>query len=143
MLKNVDVNMIKWRDCLRDDYKAALFILERFYNEVDEWIEGSYPEGMDAGRFLDWVRFEDDDFIATFPMTWKLLYKNHLINEEDFINMEMFDGDEESLLGQLKDIPELREKVRQALIEEGRIEEDDFLPESIRSKRTFRRRNRR
>ena len=141
MLKDVSVRYIDWKlfkDQLSD---AVMFILNFYYDEVDSRL---YLGDMEFNEFLDWIRFEEDDFLSECDFAWKKLYKEGLIDAENFRYMERFSGREEELLAQLEDIPELREKVRQVLIEEDRIGEDDFLPESIRTRRpSLRRRNRR
>lgn len=128
MLNGVDVAYIDWKQILGDpgdSFPDSLWVLKHFYDEVEDWINDAYgEEGMPFDDFCDWVRFDSTNFIAEFPCAWKSLYEQGLLDAEDAINMDRFDGDEDQLIKLATEAnPKLGEEVRQKLIEEGRLEE--------------------
>ena len=129
MLNGVDVAYVDWKLILGDQWDGSLWVLEHFYDDVEELLNDMYgEEGMPFDKFCDWVRFESEDFIAEFPSAWKSLYEKGLLDAEDAINMNRFDGDEDQLIDLATQAnPKFGEEVRQKLIEEGRLEES-FRP---------------
>lgn len=127
MLNGVDVRYINWKSILGnpgDSWPDSLWILEHRYDEVEEFLEDVYPEGMPFDKFCDWVRFESSDFVAEFPSTWQALYERHLLDAETLANASRFDGDEEALIELATEAdPKLGEEVRQELIKWGRLDE--------------------
>lgn len=137
MLNGVNVAYVDWKLILGNQWDSSLWILEHFYDDVEEWLDDVYgEEGMSFDEFCNWVRFKSDDFIAEFPRAWKSLYEKGFLDAEDCINMNRFQGDEETLVRLATEAnPQLGEEVRQKLIEEDRLEE------SYRSRRgSFKRR---
>ena len=137
MLNGVDVSYIDW-DRIVKDHPASAWVLRGWYNEVEDLLNDTYPEGMSFDNFCDWVRFDSTNFIAEFPSAWESLYEQGLLDAEDAINMDRFNGDEDQLIELAADTnPKFGEEVRQKLIEEDRWDEED-LGESMRTRRSNR-----
>lgn len=124
MLNGVDVGYINWDLVVGDSHKDVLWILKHYYDEVEDFLNDVYEDGMSFEDFCSWARYEADSFIGEFPSAWGGLYSQGLISADDLIGIDRFQGDEESLIEYAtKASPKLGEEVRQALIEEGRLDE--------------------
>ena len=132
MLNGVNVSYIDW-DRIVGDHSASAWVLRGWYDKVEDLLNDAYPEGMPFDNFCNWVRFDSINFIAEFPSAWESLYEQGLLDAEDAINMDRFDGDEDQLIELATDAnPKFGEEVRQKLIEEDRWDEED-LGESMRT----------
>lgn len=125
MFNDVDGRYINWKLILGGDgWPDSLWILEHRYDDVEEFLEDVYPEGMPFDKFCEWACSDHHNFVAEFPFAWRALYGKHLLDAETLANASRFAGDEEELIRLATEAdPKLGEEVRQVLIEWGRLDE--------------------
>lgn len=134
MLNGVDVGYIDW-DRIVSNHPASAWVLRGWYDQVEDLLNDTYPEGMPFDHFCEWIRSDSNNFIAEFPGAWESLYEEGLLDADNLTNMDRFKGDEEQLVKEATKVsPDLGEEVRQKLIEEDRWDEED-LGESMRTRR--------